>query len=48
MTQLEALRDDVTAQRLTPEVAARAAFEVLRPIQRAAVAGRAPGTAPHH
>ena len=48
VTQLERLRDDVAAQRLTPEVAARAASAVLRPVQRAAVAGRAPGTAPHH
>ena len=48
VTQLEVLRDDVAAQRLTPEVAARAASAVLRPVQRAAAASRVPGAAPHH
>ncbi len=48
VTQLEALRDDVTAQRLTAEVAARAAFALLRPVQRAAAAGPTLGAAPHH
>lgn len=45
---LEALRDDVTAERRTPDDAAREAFEMLRPVQRAAVPARSPAARQHH
>lgn len=47
VTQLEVLRDDVAAERRTRADAARAAYELLRPVQRAAAASRAEGQ-PHH
>lgn len=45
---LEALRDDVAAGRRTAGDAARAAYDLLRPVQRAAVSGRSPGAGAHH
>jgi len=45
---LEALRDDVAQGRRTAEEAARAAYELLRPVQRAAVGSAGTGTPRHH
>lgn len=45
---LEVLRDDVAQGRSTPQDAARAAYDLLRPVQRAAVAGRTPDPRAHH
>jgi hypothetical protein len=45
---LEALRDDVAAERRTADDAARAAYEVLRPVQRAAVAPPGQAAGRHH
>lgn len=46
--ELEALREDVNAGRRAPEDAARAAFELLRPVQRAAVSAGVPAAAGRH
>lgn len=45
---LVALRDDLDAGRRSPEDAARAAYELLRPVQRAAVGSPGTGTPRHH
>ena len=45
---LEALRDDVAQGRRTAEDAARAAYDLLRPVQRAAVGSAGTGTPRHH
>lgn len=45
---LEVLRTDVAEGRRTAEEAARAAYEVLRPVQRAAVAPPGQGAGRHH
>lgn len=45
---LEALHHDVAEGRRAPEDAARAAYELLRPVQRAAVTGRTRDTRVHH
>lgn len=45
---LETLRDDVDAGRRSSEDAARAAYELLRPVQRAAVGSAATRTPRHH
>jgi hypothetical protein len=45
---LEALRDDVVAERRTAEEAARVAYELLRPVQRAAVGGAPSQRRTHH
>lgn len=48
VTALEALRDDVAAGQRTPQDAARAAYDLLRPVQRAAVSPPANPASPHH
>lgn len=48
VTALEAQRDEVAAGQRTPQDAARAAYDLLRPVQRAAVAPVAPATSGHH
>lgn len=48
VTALQTLRDDVAAERRTAEDAARAAYELLRPVQRAAVGSAGTGTPRHH
>jgi len=45
---LEALRDEVAEGRRTAEDAARAAYDLLRPVQRAAVGSAGAGTPRHH
>ena len=45
---LDALREDVAAQRRTPDDAARAAYWLLTPLQRAAVSNRTQNVQPHH
>ena len=48
VSALEALRDDLAEGRRTAEDAARAAYELLRPVQRAAVGSVGTGTPRHH
>jgi hypothetical protein len=45
---LESLRQETAVGRLPREQAARAAYELLRPEQRAAVPAGAPDGRPHH
>lgn len=47
VSALESLRDDEESGRRTPEAAAWAAYELLRPVQRAA-ACPSPGVRQHH
>lgn len=48
VTALAALRDDVAAGRRSAEEAARAAYELLRPVQRSAVGGAPSPSRTHH
>jgi len=48
VSALEALRDEVAEGRRTAEEAARVAYELLRPVQRAAVGSPGTGTPRHH
>jgi len=48
VTALEALRDDVAAERRSAEEAARAAYELLRPVRRSAVGSAPSPTRTHH
>lgn len=48
VTALELLQDDVAAERRSAEEAARAAYELLRPVQRSAVGGAPSPARTHH
>lgn len=48
VSAIEALRDDLAEGRRTAEDAARAAYELLRPLQRAAVSAGVPRSPGHH